>query len=152
MPKSTSYTVKNAQGEVVKEGISKKAKAVELAQEQRDATRQTHTVETSAGNVVEEIKGVRPMKRTPQYSRTVELPEGFSMPEGLRAAYTRGRKNLVIAHDPNAGEDEGAYSVINYQTGVVLADGLLTTRESGAFCKTVELPEKVEPVVETANA
>ena len=51
------------------------------------------------------------------------------------------RRYLVILHDPEASE--GAYSVVNFVTGKVLAKDLDTTRDSGAFCKTVPVPEKV---------
>lgn len=136
---STKYTIKLA-GEAQEKTFSKKAQAVEAADKLRASTRQGVTVETESGTVVHDLPGVRPMKRTPQYSRTVDLPEDAVVPEGLRVAYTRGRKNLAITHNPEASEDEGAYGVINFVTGEVLASGLPTTRDAGAFCKTVETP------------
>ncbi len=147
MSKQTKYTV-TVGGEAQDKTWSKKAQAVEAAEAARKETRSTVTVATEAGTVVFELAGVRPMKRTPQYSREVELPEGFVIPEGLRPAYTRARKNLVILHDPAA--EEGAYSVVNFVTGETLAAELATTRDAGAFCKTVPVPVKAEP--EPANA
>lgn len=134
--------------EVQEQTFSKKTDAVAAAEAARSETRQSVSVATEAGTEVFSLKGVRPMKRTPQYTRLEDLPEGFEIPEGLRPAYTRRRKNLVIMHDPNA--EEGAYSVHNFVTGEVLTDGLDTTRDAGQFVKGVPAPAKAEP--EAANA
>ena len=132
---STRYTVLNAEG-VLGEGFTVKAKAVELAEASKGTS--DVTVVTGAGTVVHTVKAKRTMKRTPQYTRLVELPADAVIPEGRRPAYTRARKNLVITHDAESGE----YAVIRFTDGEVLADELATTREAGAFCKTVPLPER----------
>jgi hypothetical protein len=140
---STTYTV--FAGDVAQEKtFSKKDKAIEAAETLRKELKVSVRVETGAGTEVFASKARKAQVKTVPYTRTVELPEGFIVPEGLRPAYTRARKNLVILHDPNGGEEgEGAYSVHNGATGETLISGLATTRDSGAFCKTVPLPEKV---------
>ncbi len=143
MSKSTEYTVL-VNGEAQEKTFSKKAKAVEAAEAARKAEkRATVQVVTGAGTVVFELKGPKKIRMSKPYTRTVELPEGFIVPEGLRPAYTRARKNLVILHDPTGGEEgEGSYSVHNGATNETLVSGLATTRDSGAFCKTVKVPAK----------
>ena len=141
---TTTYSVL-VNDAAIEQTFSKKAKAVEAAEAQAKSNKRANVkVQTGAGTVVHEIKGVKTIRMSKPYTRVVELPEGFIVPEGLRPAYTRARKNLVILHDPTGGEDgEGAYSVHDGKTGKTLISGLATTRESGAFCKTVPVPAKV---------
>lgn len=133
---STTYTV--FANDVALEGTkSKKATAVELAKTVRADQRVAVRVETSTGTVVFEQAAPKTIKMSPQYTRTVELPEGFRVPAGFRVAYTRNRKGIAIAHNAETGE----YRVINAK-GHALAKNLETTRAAGAFCKTVEAPAK----------
>lgn len=141
---TTTYTVRNAEGNVVAEGVSKKAKAIELAVQSKKTSRKTHTVETSSGTVVHTEKGVRGMKITPRYSRTVELPEGFELPEGARPAYLRSRHDaLIVALD---GDEGTTYDVYRLSTGELEAEGFDKTREAGAHVLTMEKPVQVAPV------
>lgn len=137
---STTYVIK-AGGESIATK-NKKATAVELAKATRNEQRVAVSVETGNGNVVFEQAAPKTIKMSPRYTRTVELPEGFRVPDGFRVAYDRRRKNIAIVHNAETGE----YRVIDAK-GKALAKGLVTTREAGAFCKTVPLPEK-----ETASA
>lgn len=141
---ATKYLVLNADSEQVAEKSDKKA-AIKIAVEQREATRKTHRVVTSAGTEVHVEKGVRAMKRTPRYTRTVELPEGFKLPEGARPAYLRKRHDSVIVamHD-----DEGvSYDVYRLSSQERIGSGFALTREAGAFVLTVEkLEAEAEPV------
>ena len=145
MSKSTTKYSVLVNGVASEATFTKKAKAVEAAEAARKAEkRATVQVVTGAGSVVFELKGPKKIRMSKPYTREVELPEGFVIPEGLRPAYTRMRKGLVILHDPTGGEDgEGAYSVHDAKTNKTLASGLATTRDSGAFCKTVKAPAKV---------
>lgn len=131
---TTKYTVLNAEG-VLGEGFTVKAKAVELAEANKGAS--PVEVVTGAGTVVHTVKAKRSQKRTPRYTRVVTLPEGAIIPEGRRVAYDRSRKNLAITHDA----ESGTYAVIRFTDGAVLADELPTTRDAGAFCKTIPVPE-----------
>jgi hypothetical protein len=141
---ATTYTVL-VNDAAQEKTFSKKAKAVEAAEAARKAEkRATVQVVTGAGTVVFELKGPKTINMSKPYTREVELPEGFVIPEGLRPAYTRMRKGLVILHDPTGGEEgEGSYSVHDAKTNRTLISGLPTTRASGAFCKTVPTPAKV---------
>ena len=116
---------------------SKKATAIEFAKAKLAELRVPVRVETSTGNVVFEQKVRKQQIKTPRYSRTVTLPEGTRVPDGFRVAYDRRRKGIFIVHNAETGE----YRVVNGK-GKALAKGLTTTREAGAFCKTVPLPEK----------
>jgi hypothetical protein len=143
---TTKYVVitVNAEGEeTALEGTkSKRATAVELARETRAAERVGVRVETEAGKVVFEQAAPKKIKMSPRYTRVQDLPEGAVIPEGHRVAYNRARKNLAITHDPSA--EETPYAVVNFVTGEVLAR-TETTREAGAFCKTVPVPAKETP-------
>lgn len=131
---TTKYLIKN--GDEVVATKSKKAQAVELAQATAKELRTLITVSTEAGTVVGEFKARKPQVKTVPYTRVEQLPEDFKVPEGFRVAYKRSRKELAIVHNAETGE----YRVVNAR-GKALAKGLSTTREAGAFCKTVELPE-----------
>lgn len=137
---ATSYTV-FVNDEALEGTFSKKAKAVESAESAAKADKRANVqVRTGAGNVVHDIKGAKRIRMSAPYTRVVDLPEGAKIPEGMRVAYTRNRKKLAIVHDFN--EPEGPYMVVNFETGAVLASELPTTRDSGAFCKTVKAPAK----------
>jgi hypothetical protein len=144
---TTKYRVitVNAEGkEKALEGTkSKRATAVELARETRAQERVGVRVETEAGKVVFEMAAPKKIKMSPRYTRVQELPEGAIIPEGHRVAYNRARKNLAITHDANA-TDELPYAVVRFTDGEVL-ERTATTREAGAFCKTVPVPAKAEP-------
>lgn len=135
MSKQTQYTVL-VNDEALEGSFSKKAKAVEAAEAAAKADKRANvTVQTGAGNVVHTIKGVKTIRMSRPYTRKVDLPEGAVIPEGVRVAYTRNRKNLAIVHD--FGMEDGPYQVVRFTDGEVLASELETTREAGAFCKTV---------------
>lgn len=137
---STKYTVL-VNDEALEGSFTKKAKAVEAAETAAKANKRAHvTVQTGAGNVVHEIKGVKTIRMSPAYTRVVDLPEGAIIPSEMRVAYIRARKSLAIAHHFTA--PEGPYAVVRWTDGKVLAEGLPTTRSAGAFCKTVEQPVK----------
>lgn len=138
---ATAYTV-FVNDEALEGTFSKKAKAVEAAEAAAKADKRANVqVRTAAGNVSHEIKGQKRIKMSPAYTRVVDLPEGAKIPEGMRVAYTRNRKKLAIVHEFTA--EEGPYMVVNFETGAVLARELETTRDAGAFCKTVPAPAKV---------
>ncbi len=132
---TTPYIVKA--GDEVVGTKSKKATAVELARTTLKELRVPVSVETSTGTVVFEQKVRKQQVKTPRYSRTVSLPEGFRTPAGFRVAYDRRRKGIYIAHNAETGE----YRVLDSK-GKALASKLETTRAAGAFCKTVPLPAK----------
>lgn len=138
---TTTYEIRN--GDEVIATKSKKAQAVAFAQATAKELKATLQVVTSpAGNLVVEVKARKAQIKTKPYTRLVDLPEGFKIPEGLRACYTRARKNAVILHDPEA--EENAYSVYNFVTGKALAKSLPTTRACGRFlADEVPTPEKV---------
>jgi hypothetical protein len=131
---ATTYTVLDANDTVVKTGIAKKANAVTAANEGRSATRKTHRVVTNNGTEVYVVKGVRGMKIVPAYSRTVDLPEGFEIPEGTRPAYLRKRHDALILAEGEGRET--TYSVIRLSTGEVADEAFDTTREAGKFVLT----------------
>ena len=144
MSKSTTYHIFSLAADGTESEVatkSKKATAVDAARELRKSENVGVAVRTGAGNEVFAMPAPKKIKMSPQYTRTVDLPADVKIPEGTRVAYIRARKNLAIVHDPSA--TEGPYSVVNFVTGEVLASELETTRESGAFCKTVAAPEKV---------
>lgn len=134
---TTKYLVKN--GDEVVATKSKKAQAVELAQATAKELKTTITVVTSNGTEVGVFKARKEQVKTTPYTRVQALPDDFRVPEGFRVAYNRARKNIAIVHNGETGE----YRVINAR-GKALAKGLTTTRDAGAFCKTVPLPEKVD--------
>lgn len=146
MSKTTTYHVFqiDAEGtelrELTDKPKSKKATAVDFARDHRKATGEGVVVKTSSGTEVHKQLPKKAIKMSPRYTRVVGLPEGAKLPEGQRVAYIRARKSLAITHDAETGD----YAVVNFETGEVLADGLETTRDSGAFCKTVALPAKAE--------
>lgn len=136
MAKQTVYTV-NVNDEALEGTFSKKAKAVEAAETAAKADKRAHvTVTTGTGTVVHEIKGVKRIKMSAPYTRVVDVPADAVIPSEMRVAYTRNRKKLAIVHHFTA--PEGPYAVVRYTDGKVLAEGLETTRDAGAFCKTVE--------------
>lgn len=110
---------------------SKKATAVEVAREHRKATGEGVRVRTSTGTVVHEQFAKKSIKMSPKYTRTVELPEGFQVPEGMRPAYVRPRRNGVILHDAESGE----YRIQKLDTGELLDETFEVTREAGARLK-----------------
>jgi hypothetical protein len=112
---------------------SKKSDAITVAQAGRKETRRTHVVRTDKGTEVHVEKGVRPMKITPAYTRTVELPADFEAPEGTRVAYTRSRKGVALLHV----EETGEYALFNYVTGTMVEEGLPTTRAAGKAVKAL---------------
>lgn len=136
---STSYTI-FVDGKALEGTKSKKATAVDLARAERKAQNAAVKVETNTGTVVFEMPAPKKIKMSPQYTRTVDLPEGAKIPKGKRVAYTRARKNLALLHDEKSGE----YSVFDFVKSQTLVDGLETTRAAGAFCKTVPVPPKVD--------
>jgi hypothetical protein len=138
---TTAYTVFVNDEALEGKPVAKKAKAVELAEAAAKQDKRANVqVRTQAGNVVHEIKGAKKIRMSAPYTRKVDVPEGAKIPEGTRVAYTRNRKKLAIVHD--FGMEDGPYQVVNFETGAVLAAELETTRDAGAFCKTVAAPAK----------
>src|SRR6476619_3401634 len=104
---TTTYTIFTPDTEGNETAIgtkSKKATAVEVARAHRKDTGEGVRVRTQTGNEVFEQLAKKAIKMSPKYTRTVELPEGFEVPEGMRACYVRPRRNGVILHDAEAGE------------------------------------------------
>lgn len=127
---TTTYDIRkqNVEGEFDSVSTkSKKAQAIELATSIRRDERVTTQVWTSGGTLVFEMKARKPQRKTRPYTRVVELPEGFSVPEGKRVAYTRMRKGCAILHD----FDE-QYWVYDLNTSEILAS-FGTTRQCGRF-------------------
>lgn len=145
---ATKYivTVQDQSGEFAQvKTLSSKPKALELAQATRDETRRTTQVHTDKGTLVEEIKGVRPMKSTPRFSKVVEMPEGVEVPEGARPAYLRLRHDAVIvAFDGEDVDPEQRYGVVRVSTGKLQKQRFAKTREAGAFVLTIESPKARE--------
>lgn len=138
---STKYIVTRTNQDATETEVatkSKKSDAVALAEKGRQDTRRTHTVRTDKGTEVFVVKGVRPMRITPAYTRVVDLPEDFEVPEGKRVAYTRSRKGIALLHDAEAGE----YSLFNYVTGETVLEGLTTSRAAGAAVKALPVLAK----------
>lgn len=120
---TTKYTVVNAEG-IIAEGVTKKAKAVEIA----EAARGTSPVDvmTSAGTVVHTVPAIKKIKMSKPYTRVVELPAEFVVPDGFRVCYTRARKGLAVLH--NFDED---YRLFNLKTQTILPEVYPTTRAAG---------------------
>jgi hypothetical protein len=138
---TTAYTVFVNDEALEGKPVAKKAKAVELAEAAAKSDKRANVqVRTAAGNVVHDIKGRKTIKMSRPYTRVVNLPDDAVIPDGVRVAYTRNRKGLAIVHD--FGMEDGPYQVVNFVTGAVLASELETTRDAGAFCKTVKVPAK----------
>lgn len=109
------------------ESRSKRDKAIEVAQALRSERKATVQVHTGNGTLVFEQKARKPQRKTKPYTRVVELPEGFTVPEGKRVAYTRARKGCAILHD-----FEEQYWVYDLKSNEVLAS-FGTTRQCGRF-------------------
>ena len=134
-------SVQDQSGEFTEVGSKgKKDKALELAQATRDETRRTVQVHTDKGTLVEEIKGVRPMKSTPRFSKVVDMPEGVEVPEGARPAYLRLKHDGVIVHFADAEKDK-QYGIVRVSTGKLIKQRFARTRDAGAFVKTLETPK-----------
>lgn len=131
---NTTYTVLDANDTVVAENVAKKAKAITLANEGRTATRKTHRVVTNKGTEVYVVKGVRGMKIVPAYSRTVDLPEDFQIPENARPAYLRKRHDALILAEGEGRET--TYFVQRLSTGEIHDEAFPTTRAAGKFVLT----------------
>jgi hypothetical protein len=117
----------------------KKAVAIELARTERKTNLADVKVVTTAGTVVFELAAPKKIKMSKPFTRVVAVPEGVVLPgDEWRPAYDRSRKNLFILHNSETGE----YAVFNFVTQEFLAEELATTREAGAFCKTVPVPAK----------
>lgn len=123
MGSSTKYTVRNAEG-VLAEGVTKRAKAVEVA----DANRGASAVEvvTAAGKVVHTVPAVRKINMSKPYTRVVTLPEGVEIPEGFRVCYSRPRRKVAVLHSFEEG-----YRILNLKTGKLLKPVFETTRDAG---------------------
>lgn len=141
---ATKYIVTRTEqdsSETVLATKSKKSDAIALANADRDKNRRTVTVRTDKGTEVHVVKGVRPMKSTPRYSRTVELPEGFELPEGARPAYLRKKHDsLIVAFDND--EKDARYGIVRLSSGELLEQRFAKTREAGAHVLTIEAPAK----------
>lgn len=106
---------------------SKKSVAIEIAAAIRTDEKLSVRVVTSGGTVVAEMKARKPQKKTKPYTRVVDLPEGYVVPEGERVAYTRLRKGCAITHTW-----DDAYRVRDLKSNAVL--GMFgTTRDCGRF-------------------
>jgi hypothetical protein len=117
----------------------KKAVAIELARTERKTNLADVKVVTTAGTVVFELAAPKKIKMSKPFTRVVAVPEGIELPAGKwRPAYDRSRKNLFIMHDGETGE----YAVYDFVKGEFLARELATTRDAGAFCKSVPVPVK----------
>ncbi len=144
---TTTYTVStvSTEGELVAVATkSKKATAIELARATRDETKLAVVVKTGAGNEVLALAAPKKIKMSPRFTRVVELPEGVVVPDGLRVAYVRARKNVALLHDPSA-EDGEQYAFFDYAKGVMRSERFATTRDAGQGFKSIPVPEKVLP-------
>lgn len=125
---STTYTVL-VNGEA-RETRSNKAKAVELATALRNDEQASVEVQTGAGKTVFEMAAPKRIKMSKPFTRTVEVPEGVTLPEGTRAAYVKARKGLITLHRANAEQGE-QYSLFDIKRGRELRQRFATTREAG---------------------
>lgn len=142
---STKYIVTRENADATLTEVATKAKksdAIAIADKERADSRRTVRVHTDKGTLVHEVKGVRPMKSTKRYSRVVELPEGFEVPEGARPAYLRKRHDaLILAFDPAEGSDEKVeYAVQRLSTGKVYKQRFAKTRDAGQFVLGINPP------------
>jgi hypothetical protein len=141
---SKNYTVVRVEQDSTETLVGSKAKkadAIALADAERASSRRTTIVRTHTGTEVHRVAGVRPMKSTPRYSRTVELPEGLELPEGARPAYLRKKHDALIVAFDDAEKDE-RYGIVRLSTGKSLKNRFSKTREAGAFVLTLEAPVK----------
>lgn len=122
---TTTYTI--VAGEFTVGTRSNKAKAIELAVAHRDAEKVAVQVVTSKGTVVFEQAAPKKIKMSPKYTRTVELPEGVSVPEGMRVAYFRPRRGAAVLHDAESGD----YRILDTKTGKLRGPVFETTRAAG---------------------
>jgi hypothetical protein len=136
---TTEYTVSTIDAEGVatpvktEKPITKKAKAVELAEAKRDETKLAVQVTTQTGTVVFEQAAPRKINMIKPFTRVVELPEGTVVPEGMRAAYPRFRKGLVLLHDPSDAETPYVFMVVH--SSELLHERFATSRDAGQAVK-----------------
>ena len=140
---SKNYTVSRIEqdGTQTQHGSkAKKGDAIALADADRASSRRTNIVRTHTGTVVHEVKGVRPMRITPRFSKLVEMPEGVEVPEGARPAYLRLKHDAVIVAFDDAEKDD-RYGVVRVSTGKLLKQRFGKTRDAGQFVLTLESPK-----------
>jgi hypothetical protein len=126
---STTYTILaevDGVESVSTAGITKKAKAVELATELRNESKVSVKVQTSSGTVVFELKAPKKIKMSKPYTRVAQLPEGVEVPEGFRVAYFRPRRKVAVLHDIHEG-----YRLFRTATSELSEEVYETTRDAG---------------------
>lgn len=131
---TTKYTVFTVNAEGVETELatkSKKSTAVELATATRNEQATRVVVRTQAGNVAFEQDAPKKIKMSPRYTRTVELPEGVTLPVEGRVAYVRPRQNAAVI-DVAGAESEERYAILNLKSGKLLKQRFATTRAAGA--------------------
>lgn len=141
---STKYIVTRENADATLTEVATKAKksdAIAIADQERADSRRTVRVHTDKGTLVHEVKGVRPMKSTPRFSRTVELPEGFEIPEGARPAYLRLKHDAVIVAFDGEEDKTKRYGVVRVSTGKLQKQRFAKTRDAGKFVLTLESPK-----------
>lgn len=147
MSKTTTYAVHqiDAEGAQLKQlnekAFAKKADAIEFARTHRAKTGEGVSVVTSSDKEVHRQLPKRTIKMSKPYTRVAALPEGVTVPKGLRVAYAYNRRGGVILHDPNAEKDE-AYSIMltkGPEAGTVLEDRFPTTRAAGDAMRDVRV-------------
>jgi hypothetical protein len=121
---TTTYTVR-ANGEDIATR-SNKAKAVELATAHRNDNAVDVQVVTGAGKEVFSMKAPKRIRMSKPYTRVVDVPEGVTIPEGLRPAYHRPRRNALVLHDFEEG-----YRILNTKTGKLVKGNFPTSRAVG---------------------
>lgn len=144
---SKNYTVvrvESDKSETLVGSKAKKADAVALADSDRASSRRTTIVRTHTGTEVHRNEGVRPMKKTPRFSKVVTMPEGVPVPEGARPAYLRLRHDAVIVAFDGEEDPEKRYGVVRVSTGKLQKQRFAKTREAGAFVLTIESPKARE--------
>lgn len=129
MSGTTRYSV-IVGGEDVAE-VTKKQDAINMANRERNKQRAAVKVVTNNGTVILERPAPKRINQSPRYSRVVPLPTDVKVPEGMRVAYVRKRRNGAILHDAETGK----YSIMDITTGTQLRERFETARDAGQRLK-----------------
>lgn len=120
---TTTYTI--FAGDVEVGTKSKKSTAVDLARQARAERGVDVRVVTQAGTEVFVLAAPKKIKMSPPYTRVVDLPEGVVVPDGMRVAYFRPRRNAAVLHD---GEE---YFILDTASNELRDETFATTRDAG---------------------
>ena len=120
-----------------------KADALAAAETLRTKERVAVEVRNSKGNVTAQLDAPKRIKMSKPFTRTVPVPEGVTVPDGFRFAYSRPRRGVAVVHSPEQG-----YRLLNLGNSKLRKGSHKTSRAAGKA--VLELPTKAEQ--EQANA